>query len=62
MVFRQAPTFEDCFINSEKVYKTVKYDDEVTLQVGLDRSRRRSVCARRPALNLPTCAYPDRSC
>ncbi|GLC40054.1 hypothetical protein PLESTF_000932100 [Pleodorina starrii] len=37
LTFRQAPTIKDCFPDSEKMYKTVKYDDEITLQVPFRR-------------------------
>ncbi|GFR51615.1 hypothetical protein Agub_g14041 [Astrephomene gubernaculifera] len=37
LAFRQAPTIADCFPASEKLYKSVKYDDETTLQVPFRR-------------------------
>ncbi|KAG2425459.1 hypothetical protein HXX76_013669 [Chlamydomonas incerta] len=37
LTFRQAPTITDCFPDSEKLYKEVKYDNEVTLQVPFRR-------------------------
>ncbi|GIL49179.1 hypothetical protein Vafri_5650 [Volvox africanus] len=33
IAFRQAPTIQDCFPESKKLYKDVKYDDEITIQV-----------------------------
>ncbi|PNH10141.1 Phosphomethylpyrimidine synthase, chloroplastic [Tetrabaena socialis] len=37
--FRQAPTMADCFPGSSKQYKTVKYDEDITLEVPFRRIR-----------------------
>ncbi|KAG2488402.1 hypothetical protein HYH03_013086 [Edaphochlamys debaryana] len=35
--FRQAPIISDCFPDSEKLYKDIKYDDETTIKVPFRR-------------------------